>query len=145
MAIATYDPKANVATLGNLILGGYAENKFISAKRKTPTFSSQVGADGKVARSKSNDRRGEVTLTLLAASTTNDALSNLAILDEQTGAGVGPFQLQDLNGTTLIHGANAWITKMPDTELAKELGEVEWMIEVDSMDVFRGGLALGGI
>lgn len=139
MAIATYDPKANTITLGTLILSGFAENKFLSAKRKTATFSSQVGCSGEVARTKSNDRRGEITFTTLASSPTNDALSNLLELDENTGGGVGPFQLADLNGTTLLHAFNAWLTKAPDTELAKELGEVEWVIEVDSLDVFRGG------
>ena len=145
MAIKTYDPKANVITLGPLILQGFAENKFLSAKRVTATFSTQVGASGEVARSKSNDRRGQVTLTTIASSITNDALSALAILDEQTGGGVGAFQVVDLNGTTLLHAQNAWVSKMPDTELGKELGETEWMIECDSLDVFRGGIIPGGI
>ncbi len=145
MAIATYDPKANTITLGNLILGGFAENKFLTIKRKSATFTSQVGASGEVARSKSNDRRGEITFTTIASSPTNDALSALAVLDEQTGGGVGPFQLLDLNGTTLVHAANAWITKYPDKELAKEVGEVEWMIECDSIDIFVGGELPGGI
>ena len=145
MAIKTYDPKANVVTLGGLILGGFAENKFLSVKRVTDTFSDQVGASGEVARSKSNDRRGEIELTTLASSATNDALSALAILDEQTGSGVGAFQLSDANGTTLVHAANAWIARMPDTELAKEVGETNWKIRCDSVDIFRGGLVTGGV
>ena len=144
MAIKTYDPKANVITLGGLILQGFAENKFLSAKRTSATFTTQIGASGEVARTKSNDRRGEITFTTLASSSTNDALSALALLDEQTGAGVGAFQLQDANGTTLLHAANAWVSKYPDTELGKELGETEWMISCDSLDVFRGGTSTVG-
>lgn len=81
----------------------------------------------------------------MASSTVNDALSNLAILDAQTGGGVGVFQCVDNNGTTRLHAANAWISKMPDTELAKELGEVTWMVECDVLEIFRGGEALGGL
>ena len=145
MAVKTYDPKANVISVGNLLISGFAENKFLSAKRMEKTFDSKAGCDGEVARSKMNDRRGEVELTLLASAASNDALSALAQLDEQTGGGVGPFQLSDQNGTTLLHSPNCWIEKYPDTELAKDVGEAMWMITCDSLDVFRGGLDLGGI
>lgn len=145
MSMRTYDPKANVVTLGNLILQGFAENKFLSAKRVTDTFSDQVGCSGEVARSLSNDRRGEIEFTTVAFSPTNDLLSDLAQLDELTGQGVGAFQLQDFNGTTLLHAPNAWITRYPDTELAKEAGETVWKIRCDSLDVFRGGTIVGGI
>jgi hypothetical protein len=145
MAIATYDPKAHTISLGNLILFGFAENKFLSAKRAADTFDSKAGASGEVARWRINDRRGEVTFTTLASSTVNDQLSNLMILDEQTGQGVGAFQVVDNNGTTKLHAANAWIKRAPDTELAKELGEVEWMVVCDSLDVFRGGEIPGGV
>jgi Protein of unknown function (DUF3277) len=135
----TYDPKEHVVTLGGLILQGFAENKFISVKRVSPTFTDQVGASGEVVRSKSNDRRGEVTFTVLASSTVNDALSALITLDEQTGAGVGAFQVVDLNGTSVQHSPNAWISKWPDWERGKESGENEWTFRLDNLTPFVGG------
>jgi hypothetical protein len=142
----TYDPKAYVVSIGALILGGFAPDKWLSAKRKTALFTSTAGASGEVARSKMNDARGEIEFTTLASSATNDVLSALVLLDDESGQGVGPFQLADLNGTTLLHAPNAWIVGYPDTELAKEIGEVPWKIECDVLAIFRGGKSpLGGI
>lgn len=140
----TYDPKAHTFSLGGLILHGYAENKWLSAKRKSALFVSVAGASGEVVRSKMNDRRGEIEFVALAGSSVNDQLSALITLDDHTGQGVGAFTGVDGNGTTVLHAPNAWVTAYPDVELAKEIGEVIWKIECDAFAIFRGGLSTVG-
>src|SRR4029077_4459958 len=68
------------------------------------------------------------------------ALSNLALADEQTGAGVAPVELKELNGTTLIAGTDAWIKKFPAMKRSKEVDTVEFEIRVGEMKVFIGGM-----
>jgi hypothetical protein len=141
VAILTYDPKLVNATLGGIVILGYADGKFIEIERNTDTFELTVGASGETARTQSNNRGAKATFTLLQSSISNDNLSSLAQLDELTAAGVGAFSVGD-SGTTYVHAPNAWIKKFPKIERGKELSTVEWVIECDSLDVFAGGLTV---
>jgi hypothetical protein len=140
-----YDPGRNVLVIGGVQIQGFGEGTFIKVSRKTPTFSTKVGAGGDVVRSKSRDRRGMIEITLLAASPSNDYLSALCVTDEQVDAGVGavgPAFLKELNGTTVCAGPNAWVTQPADLERAAEAGMVTWTVEVADLAMFVGGLVV---
>lgn len=134
----TYDPARVQLTLAGKLIIGFAET-FIRAALNADLYTTQVGAQGDVTRSRSQDRTGTVTLTLMAGSPSNDVLSALAKADEE-GLGVGVLQIVDLQGTTLLVSPNAWISKKPEVEFGKESGERVWVISCDNMKFHVGGL-----
>lgn len=139
----TFDPASNVITLGEITIGGYADGTFITISRESDGYSDEAGARGDVVRTRSRDRRATVTLTLQAASPTNDLLSQIAVLDEETPLpfnATKAFELREVGGTTVAGGPEAWIMKVPDIERGKESGTVEWRIRVASCRMFAGGL-----
>jgi hypothetical protein len=139
MTVKNYDPAKVRVTFAGSPLSGFADGTFITASRRNPTWSMTAGADGEVARSKSNDRTGTVVITLLQSSQSNDALSAKAALDELSGTGVGSILIQDLFGTTLVQGEVGFIEKPADVVLAKEIEAREWTILVDRMNMTVGG------
>ena len=85
MDFANYDPKDIEVIVSGSILGGFAEAK-VTVKRDADIATDEVGANGDVARAINNDKRGEITITLLQTSKSNLILSALAKADEFTGS-----------------------------------------------------------
>ncbi len=142
MAFAgTYDPAQVVVTFLGNILTGFGPDTFLTVERESDAFSDEVGADGEVARARSRDRRGTVTLTLLQSSLSNDVLSAAAAADELGGLGVGPLLIKDLTGATLVAAESAWVRKIANVEYGKEITAREWMIRCADMTVLVGGIA----
>lgn len=139
MAVRTYDPSKEVITFGGVPLSGFADGTFIRASRSGDAFSKHSGADGVTSRSKSSDKSGEVVITLAQTSPSNDYLSAIAALDENSGLGVLPLASKDLSGRTTIFADNAWIRKVTDKEGAKEITNREWVIDCANLKMFVGG------
>lgn len=140
MATATYDPSLNVFSFAGLNITGYAPATYISVERNEDAFTLVVGASGEATRSHNRNRSGTVTLTLMASSQSNDALTAIALADEIGGTGVSVLFLKEANGTTLVSASNAWVKKMPVVDRAKEAGTVEWVFECEDLNIFVGGL-----
>lgn len=140
MAFHTYDPAKNNLSFAGQIITGVAPDTFITVERNEDSYTLVVGAGGEAARSQNRNRSGTVTVTLMATSQSNDILTAIALADEIAGTGVGPIFVKEVGGTTMAMGANAWIKKMPSIERAKEVGTVEWVFEVESLNMFVGGL-----
>lgn len=134
-----YEPGKIIVTVGGIRLSGFADGSFVTAERNQQTYTLTVGADGKGARTKSNDRSGKVTLRLMQTSPSNDSLDALAALDEVSGTGVGALVVKDVLGTTLVHAESAWIQKPANVEFGKDMGEREWVFESDDLDMVSGG------
>lgn len=136
----TYDPAQVVVTFLGNILTGFGPDTFITAERESDAFTDEVGADGEVARARSKDKRGTVTLTLLQTSMSNDVLSAAAAADELGGLGAGPLLVKDLNGATLVAAESAWVQKVANVEFGAELGTREWMLRCADVSVLVGGI-----
>jgi hypothetical protein len=139
MAVRTYDPKEVVVLVGGIPIGGFADGSAVSVSRANDTFSKVSGTDGITSRAKSNDKSGEIALTLAQTSPSNDVLSGFAIADELSNNGVVPVAITDLSGRTVLVSAFAWVRKPPDTEFAKEISDREWMLDAADLDMFVGG------
>ena len=135
-----YDPKEVSVIVGGHIVTGYADGTFLTVSRNKDAFTLGVGADGEGARSKSNDKSGRLTLTLLQSSASNDVLSGFATADEIANGGQVPVLVKDNNGTTIVEAATAWIVKKADVEYSHEITNREWIVESDRLDVLVGGL-----
>jgi hypothetical protein len=134
-----YDPARIIVVFNGVQLQGYADGTFVKCARDEDAFTSNVGAAGDVVRVRNRNRMGTVTVTLQDASPSNDLLSGMAQTDESTGLAYGALMVKDLNGTTLIQAAAAWIKKTADVEFAKEQGNQEWVISASELIVFSGG------
>lgn len=137
--VKTYDPKQVVVSVGGIPISGYADGTFVNVTRDEDAFTKRTGADGEASRAKSNNRGGSITVTLQQTSLSNDALSALALVDENTGDGVVPVIVKDVRGTTLCYSSAGWIKKMPDAEFSKEIQDREWVIDCADLRFNVGG------
>lgn len=137
-----YDPKRQLAVFGGLQLQGFQKGTFIEVERNADTFTVEAGADGDPVRTRSHDKTATITVTLQGSSPSNDPLSLIMLADEQgttVDAGVKPFMIKDLNGTTLLSAAECWIKKPPQFTAADEHTPRVWVFECGKLDVFIGG------
>lgn len=139
MSVKTYDPKQISTIIGALPVTGFSDGDMVRIERNEDLWTLMVGADGESTRSKSANKSGKITLTLLASSDSNDYLSGLQAADELTGKGTFAVLIKDNFGRSLYSAATAWITKHPNAAFAKESGTREWVIETDELIAFTGG------
>lgn len=119
---------------GTRALTGLAEDTFVSVSRDEAIYSKQVGADGEVTRSSTNNQAGTATITLQQASDSNDFLTTLAA----SGA-IFPFTVKDDSGRTVLFSETAWIEDYPDVEFGRDAGEREWTIALGNIQMGVAG------
>jgi len=138
--VKTFDPKQCIITYGGVQLSGFADGTFLSIVPNAESFTRVVGADGEVARNKSNDSTYNLTMTFLASSASNDYLSTVYLADKVSNSGSLPFTVADLSGTTVFFTESCWIQQAPDVEFAKEITERAWALQTGQADeYFIGG------
>lgn len=141
--VTTYSAdEVTLSIAGLLIDSGYADGEFVSVEPASDDFIAKTGADGEVARAKSNNRGATVKIKLLQTSLGNNLLSQLRALDlaAPNGAGVGVFNLVDRSsGVTLVHGTHSWIQKAPSPTRAREITENEWTLYIAFADIDPSG------
>lgn len=132
--VKTYSADQVYVTLaGILINSGYADGEFVSIEPAADDFGDKAGADGEVARYKTNDRRSTVKLKVMQTADGNAELMALRNSDvnNPNGAGVGVLEVRDLSSGELVaSGTHAWIQKLPTISRAREVAEYEWTIRV---------------
>src|SRR5437016_2663520 len=138
-----YDPSAVSMHAFGFPVQGFAPDTMVKIEMMSDQFVSEVGVDGDVARSKVSDRRATITFSLMQTSPTNALLSAQLITDQlaPNGAGVGDVRVADTQGGSYYTGAQCWIRKWPDAEMARSAKTREWAIEVADLDRFEGGNA----
>ena len=141
MSVRTYDPASVAVLVGGVPITGYADGTFVTVARDSDTFQKVSGADGQVARSKTNDKTGTLTITLMQTSASNDVLEGIAALDELTSTGIVPTLVKDNSGRSIHFAGNSWIRKVPDAEFGKEISNREWVIDLADLVPFNGGNA----
>ncbi len=138
----TYDPGLVVVQFGPYIMTGFQDGTFVKAARNEDTFKVYVGADGTPARSRSRNKSGTIEVTLAQTSPSNDMLASAHSADELLGAGMYPLTIKDLNGTTLVAAAEAWVRKPADVEEGKEISPRAWTLETGALAMWAGGNVL---
>lgn len=142
MSTKFYTSDQVVASLGGIPLNtGRGEGVFIKITPMNPAFSTKVGADGEVARSRSNDRRHSIEITMLQTSDANVVMSALHQLDlnAPNGAGVAALMIEDMSGTSLHIAPECWITEAPEVQYGPEIEERTWKLEAANMVNIIGG------
>ncbi len=139
MSIETYSPDEVAVIIGVLSLSGYGPDTFVAVEREVETFEKVVGAKGEVARKKSSNKSGTITVTLLQTSADNLSLSALALVDEVSGAGTFPIIVKDASGTTVCAAGDSWISAYPPVEFANSIGVRVWVFHCSNINMIVGG------
>jgi hypothetical protein len=142
MGTKVYDSNEVVVVVGpNIINSGRNDGEFVKITKTTAAFSTKVGCDGDVTRSRLNDERAKVEITVMATSSANDIFSALHALDKATpnGDGVVPLMVKDNNGRSLMVAEHCWIENDPEVAFDREAGTRTWPLEVSSIRSFIGG------
>lgn len=126
-------------TIAGIPISGYADGTFITVERDEDSFTKQVGTDGEVTRSKSNNRTGAITLVLMQTSASNLLLSAWLATDELGGSSIGPFLMKDNSGNSIYAAQNCWARKYPSAEFGREATSREWIIDCDNLVITEGG------
>lgn len=129
--VKVYDADQVSLTIAGIpISSGYADGVFLEIEQMAEDFTTKVGTDGEVTRSKTNDARVKVKIHLMQSSDGNSLLSVVNTLDKQTpnGGGIGPLLIKDLQGTSLYACAKSWISKPPDAAFDREASERVWEV-----------------
>lgn len=134
-----YNPKDVSVVFAGKIISGWADGSMIKAGRNEQAWTLKVGVDGEGTRSKTNNKSGKVTITLMQSSASNDDLNALALADEISNAGSGTFLMRDGSGRTLVSAANMWIQKTADADFEREVKERTWVLETDVLAISNGG------
>jgi hypothetical protein len=136
----TYDvTKVSLVFAGQLV-DGYGADAVVKVSRNEDGWMLKMGNSGTGARARNPNRSGKYEFTLLMSSPANAILTAIALSDELSAAGVGEVAVRDRSTDQGLCGsANAWITKIPDFERAKEVGEITWVLESDVVEIFHDG------
>jgi hypothetical protein len=139
MSLTNYHIDKVILIWNNIPINGYAGDTFIEVERNEDGFTTYVGSLGDVCRTKNLNRTGKITVTLMATAPVNDVLALAAQADEDSGLEFGPILIKDLSGFLEVSGAEAWVSKRPKIERAKESGTIQWVFEVAEMLMHEGG------
>lgn len=138
MAIRTYDPKNVIVTINGTPVTGFADGTGIKVSRLNDMYTTSTGMDGDTSRVKSNDKSGEVTLTLAQTSPSNDLLSDLSNKDE-VDADLATVQVADVVTGSIYTSATGWVKKHPDIEFGKDVSNREWIMSCVDIDMTTKG------
>lgn len=125
--------------VGTRALSGLAEGTFVNIVRDEDAFTKQVGADGEVTRSKTNNKSGSIEITTQQGSDANDYLSGVHASDENSGSGVVPVTVIDKSGSTVAFSRESWVRKIADAGFGRDAGERTWILDCAQLEVTVGG------
>lgn len=128
--VKSYDPKKVIVTFGGVPITGYTDGDFIEVSpNDADGFKKQVGADGEVGRSQSNDNTNNVTITLMQSSMSNAHFQSIRTADKLSGKTILPLSITDMNGASLQFWPEAWIKGDPTWGYGKEMKERQWTFD----------------
>lgn len=144
MAAYTWDSSQLALALGAIdvsSIGGFAEGSWVKLTNDDKYWGIKKGADGTISRYKILARVARLVFTCQQTSPCNDLLSAAMLADYNTpgGGGIANATLKDLNGTSLVQAAHAFIEGPPDGEWGTEVNDREWSIVLMDAQVFHGG------
>lgn len=140
MAVDTHDPKDIIFTVNGKIISDFPKGTFLTVERDEDSFSFQPNVDGGGTRSMNHNRAGKFIFTLARNSDSNQILSTLMLIDEQTGAGTFSVLVKDNRGSSLHAAETAWVVKPAKAEYADEATGREWTLQTDDLITNIGGL-----
>jgi hypothetical protein len=144
---ATFDIKRCLVNAGGLPFSGFGPGAgVIKISYASDAWTDVCGADGEVVRSATNDKRANVTISLMPHVLSAVELALKQKLDSLTGSGAFPLVIVDMNSGRAWTAAQAWIQKLPDADLGSETSPMAWPIRcalLDFTQVYRPATPTG--
>lgn len=143
--LGNYSPEDVVVIISNdrfsHTISGFADGTFISYERGVPRAELYVGADLSAGRTLRRNKSGTITLTLAQYGESNDILSKLADLDEESHNNDWLFSvtIKDLLGRSVLFAPQAFLGNDPMMDYGTEMGTREWTITVVNAQRHVGG------
>lgn len=136
--LKVYSPQQVALTLGGLDMSqGMGDGDFFTCEPASEGHASKVGADGSVAIAKIIDPRANAKIVTMQTSSTNALLGALMARDA-----IVPFEMRDIaTGTLVVSSPTAKIKKWPAPARGKEIGQLEWEIELFNTTWAHGATA----
>jgi hypothetical protein len=136
--IKKYNPKKINASWFNIPFLGYMDGTFIEVEYAEDAVTTHVGSQGDVSLILNANMMATLTVTLVQGSPTNERLSKLVPNAAANRLPTGPINMSDLNGSTLVSGASAFIKKLPKIEFGKTITGRQWAIIIPEAQIFAG-------
>lgn len=118
---------------------GYMDGTKVSAEYDEDAVTKHVGEDGDVSVVISCNRGASVTVNLGQGTPVNKQLSDLVPNGKLDYLPIGVLTFEDLNGTTVIKAAQAWIKKSAKVEFGKSITGRGWVFDTADCDIDVGG------
>lgn len=118
---------------------GYMDGTKVSAEYDEDAVTKHTGDDGEVSVVLNCNRGAGVTVTLVQGTPLNKALSDLVPNGKTNYLPIGVLSFEDLNGTTSIKAAQAWIKKSAKVEFTKGITGRAWLFDTADCDIDVGG------
>ena len=141
--VTTYDPTKIVVVVGGVIVSGFADGDFITAKRDEDLYMKRVGADGHVARARNGNKSGTIEIKLLQSSPAVNEISALVALDNFLFDGdiLIPISIVEPgSGAELVASTQSWLKTPPEMVYGKEVGDRTFVFDCADLKMSLGGL-----
>lgn len=125
-----------------LVNNGLANGDVIRVESSSDIIDYEVGCDGEVAISRTNDHTASIYIMVMSTSAANDGLSilaNLAKTAPKMAGAIVPIEISDRNGRSTYKGANCVVSKEPNRVFGKKANTNEWKIFVAQLVRVDGG------
>lgn len=130
-SLKTYDLQDLIVSFGTDVnIEGFGPSDFLTIRRVSDNFSSQLGLHGAVVPIMSKDHRAVATLSIMRESDNIASLSIISAIDQVSGLGVFPFLVSYLNLTQLYSSVQARIIREPDSIFGEKNGYLTWTFEL---------------
>lgn len=133
----TYNAEKVIITIDGVIVHGFADGDFLTARYDEDRYTKIKGVDGEVGRIQTLSKAGSIEFTLSSASKANDELNNFN--PDYGYIGVAPISISDLSGRTVIQCSKSWLKTAPEIGMGKEVGELRWVFDCAELDIVYGG------
>jgi len=143
MATSTYDPTKLTVIVGGVIVTGFSDGDFITAKRDEDLYMKRVGADGHVARARNGNKSGTIEIKLLQSSPAVNEIAALVALDNFLFDGdiLIPIAIVSPgDGAELVAATQAWLKTPPEMVFGKEVGERSFVFDCADLKMSLGGV-----
>ncbi|CAB4197767.1 Bacteriophage rv5, Orf52 [uncultured Caudovirales phage] len=138
----TYDPSKLTVIVGGVIVTGFTDGDFITAKRDEDLYMKRVGADGHVARARNGNKSGTIEIKLLQSSPAVNEIAALVALDNFLYDGDILIPISVVNpgdGAELVVATQAWLKTPPEMVFGKEVGERSFVFDCADLKLSLGG------
>ena len=139
---STYDPTKLVVIVGGVIVSGFIDGDFITAKRDEDLYMKRVGADGHVARARNANKSGSIEITLLQSSPAVNEIAALVALDNFFFDGDILIPISILSPGTnaeLVVSTQSWLKTPPEMVFAKEVSDRKFIFDCADLKLSLGG------